>query len=70
FLESRGIGTGIYYGKPLHLQPVYKNLNFRNVNLPVTERLAKEVLSLPLHPYLTKEEIDYVISSIRDFYKK
>jgi len=69
FLESRGIGTGIYYSKPLHLQPVYKNLNFRNVKLPVTERLAKEVLSLPLHPYLTEEEINYVISSIRDFYK-
>ncbi len=69
FLESRGIGTGIYYSKPLHLQPVYKNLNFRNVNLPITERLAKEVLSLPLHPYLTEEEINYVISSIRDFYK-
>ncbi|MBO8143369.1 MAG: DegT/DnrJ/EryC1/StrS family aminotransferase [Thermodesulfobacterium sp.] len=69
FLESRGIGTGIYYSKPLHLQPVYKNLNFRNVKLPITERLAKEVLSLPLHPYLTEEEINYVISSIRDFYK-
>ena len=69
FLESRGIGTGIYYSKPLHLQPVYKNLNFRNVNLPITERLAKEVLSLPLHPYLTEEEINYVILSIRDFYK-
>ncbi|MCD6548703.1 MAG: DegT/DnrJ/EryC1/StrS family aminotransferase [Thermodesulfobacterium sp.] len=69
FLESRGIGTGIYYSKPLHLQPVYKNLNFRNVKLPVTERLAKEVLSLPLHPYLTEEEINYVILSIRDFYK-
>ena len=69
FLESRGIETGVYYSKPLHLQPVYKNLNFRNVKLPVTERLAKEVLSLPLHPYLTEEEINYVISSIRDFYK-
>ncbi|MCD6490030.1 MAG: DegT/DnrJ/EryC1/StrS family aminotransferase [Thermodesulfobacterium sp.] len=69
FLETRGIGTGIYYSKPLHLQPVYKNLNFGNVKLPVTERVAKEVLSLPLYPYLTEEEINYVISSIRDFYK-
>ena len=70
FLDRQGVGTGIYYSKPLHLQPIYKNLNFKNGDLPVTEKLAKEVLSLPLHPYLTQEEINYVISSIRDFYKK
>jgi len=70
FLDRQGVGTGIYYSKPLHLQPIYKNLNFKNGDLPITEKLAKEVLSLPLHPYLTQEEINYVISSIRDFYKK
>ena len=70
FLDRQGVGTGVYYNKPLHLQPIYKNLNFKNGDLPVTEKLAKEVLSLPLHPYLTQEEINYVISSIRDFYKK
>jgi len=70
FLESKGIMTGVYYRKPLHLQPVYKDLNFKNGDLPITERLAKEVLSLPLHPYLTEKEIDYVILSIKEFYKK
>ena len=70
FLESKGIITGIYYRTPLHLQPVYKDLNFKNGSLPVTEKLAKEVLSLPLHPYLTEKEIDYVIFSIKEFYKK
>uniref|UniRef100_A0A7V5XG13 DegT/DnrJ/EryC1/StrS aminotransferase family protein n=1 Tax=Thermodesulfobacterium geofontis TaxID=1295609 RepID=A0A7V5XG13_9BACT len=70
FLESKGIITGIYYRTPLHLQPVYKDLNFKNGSLPVTENLAKEVLSLPLHPYLTEKEIDYVIFSIKEFYKK
>jgi UDP-2-acetamido-2-deoxy-ribo-hexuluronate aminotransferase len=70
FLESKGIMTGVYYKTPLHLQPVYKDFDFKNGDLPVTERLAKEVLSLPLHPYLTEKEIDYVISSIKEFYKK
>ncbi len=70
FLEEKGIITGIYYKKPLHLQPVYKKLNFRNGDLPVTERLAKEVLSLPLHPYLKEEEVDYVISCIKEFYSR
>lgn len=70
FLEDKGIMTGVYYSKPLHLQPIYKNLNFKNGDLPVTEKLAREVLSLPLHPYLTEEEIDYVISSIKEFYRR
>lgn len=68
FLENKGIITGIYYSKPLHLQPIYKKLNFKNGDLPVTEKLAKEVLSLPLHPYLTEDEVNYVISSIKEFY--
>jgi len=69
FLEERGIITGIYYRKPLHLQPIYRELNFKNGDLPITERLSKEVLSLPLYPYLTEEEVDYVILSIKNFYK-
>ncbi|PMP69180.1 MAG: DegT/DnrJ/EryC1/StrS family aminotransferase [Thermodesulfobacterium geofontis] len=68
FLENKGIITGVYYNKPLHLQPVYKKFNFKNGDLPVTEKLAKEVLSLPLYPYLTKDEVNYVIFSIKEFY--
>lgn len=70
FLKERGIETKVYYDKPLHLQPIYKDLNFRNGDLPVTEKLSKEVLSLPIYPYLTEEEIEYIIFSIEEFYKK
>ncbi len=69
FLKEKGIITGIYYSKPLHLQPVYKKFKFKNGDLPITEKLSREVLSLPLFPYLTEEEVDYIILSVREFYK-
>lgn len=70
YLEERGIRTGIYYAYPLHLQPVYEDLGFKEGSLPVTERISKEVLSLPMHPYLTREEQTYVIDAIKDFFKE
>ncbi len=70
YLAEKGVGTGIYYAYPLHLQPVYKNLGFKKGDLPVTERVAEEVLSLPLYPYLTEEEVRYIIKVIKEFYEK
>jgi len=70
YLAEKGVGTGIYYAYPLHLQPVYKNLGFKKGDLPVTEKVAEEVLSLPLYPYLTEEEVRYVIKVIKEFYEK
>ncbi|WP_038055183.1 DegT/DnrJ/EryC1/StrS family aminotransferase [Thermodesulfobacterium hydrogeniphilum] len=70
FLSKRGIKTGVYYTYPLHLQPVYKKLNFKKGNLPVTEKISQEVLSLPMFPYLTETEIEYVISFIKNFFEE
>jgi UDP-2-acetamido-2-deoxy-ribo-hexuluronate aminotransferase len=70
YLAEKGVGTGIYYAYPLHLQPVYKNLGFKKGDLPVTEKVAEEVLSLPLYPYLTEEEVRYIIKVIKEFYEK
>ena len=70
FLNENGIGTGIYYSYPLHLQPVYSNLGFKKGDLPVTERLAEEVISLPLYPGLKPEEIDYVVNKVKEFYSR
>ncbi len=70
FLEKKGIETKVYYDRPLHLQPIYKDLNFRNGDLPVTEKLCKEVLSLPMYPYLKEEELEYITFTIEEFYKK
>ena len=69
YLEKHGIYTGIYYPLPLHLQPVYKHLNFTNGMLPVTEKLSKEVISLPFFPYIEEKEIEYVVEKIKNFYE-
>ncbi len=69
YLKAKGIHTGIYYSLPLHLQPVYKKYGFKEGDLPITERLAEEVLSLPFFPYMKDEEVLYVVQKIKEFYR-
>jgi dTDP-4-amino-4,6-dideoxygalactose transaminase len=63
-LSSKDISYGIHYPIPLHLQPAYRYLNYKEGDFPITERLSKEVISLPLWPEITKQEIDYIVSTI------
>lgn len=63
-LKEAGIPTNIYYPKPLHKQVVYQDYNFNIEDLEVSENLSKTVLSIPMHPYLTKEIIKEVCSTI------
>ena len=63
-LDEAGIGTGLFYRLPLHEHPAFRDLKARA--LPVSERLAAEVIALPLHPDLTDEEVDRVIAAVRD----
>lgn len=68
YLEERGIETGIHYPTPVHLFPPYRERGFDDGMFPAAERWADEVLSLPMHPELQQEEIDYVINHVREFF--
>jgi dTDP-4-amino-4,6-dideoxygalactose transaminase len=67
-LARQGIGTGIHYPIPCHLQPAFRYLGYQVGDLPATERVAGEVLSLPMYPELTAEQRLYVVNAIREFY--
>jgi len=69
-LRNRQIGVGIHYPIPCHLQPGVRNLGYRKGDFPVSERLAAEVLSLPMHPHLEDGEVDRVAQAVRDFFKE
>lgn len=68
FLKSRAIATEVYYPIPLHLQPVFSYLGYKEGDLPEAERASKEVLALPMFPELMEEEIERVVGAISDFY--
>ncbi|RAM52918.1 MAG: Cys/Met metabolism pyridoxal-phosphate-dependent enzyme [Hapalosiphonaceae cyanobacterium JJU2] len=65
-LQERGVNTMIYYPRPLHLQPVYESLNYQPGQLPVSEQVSQEVLSLPMFPELSEEQQNQVIYSLKD----
>src|SRR5699024_1166050 len=69
YLKENGIDSMIYYPMPLHLQPVFSELGYKEGDLPETEKAAKEVLSLPMYPELKEEDQKYVVEVIESFFK-
>ena len=66
YLEARGVGTVIHYPIPPHLQPAYQDLGFGAGRFPITEAIHREVLSLPLSPYLEAGELTYVARCVAE----
>lgn len=65
FLTNKGIGTGIHYPIPLYNQPIYKKLGIEG-DCPLAEKAADNVISLPVHPSLTKEDLDLVVDAVKE----
>jgi dTDP-3-amino-3,4,6-trideoxy-alpha-D-glucose transaminase len=66
-LEARGIATAVHYPIPLHLQPAFRSLGYAAGDFPVAERLAREVVSLPMHPFLTRDDVEHVARAAAEF---
>lgn len=67
FLLKNNIATGIHYPIPCHLQPVVKG-KFLNQELPLTEEYCNKIISLPMHPFLSDSEVDYICKKIKIFF--
>lgn len=66
-LREHGVGTAIHYPIPIHLQPFYASGGFRRGQFPVTEQLCDEILSLPMFPEMTTEQVHYVSARVMEF---
>jgi len=70
FLTSKGVPAMIYYPVPLHLQKAYLDPRYKEGDFPVTEMLCKTVISLPMHTELDEEQLNYITSSVLEFFKQ
>ena len=70
FLAKKGIGSAIHYPTPIHLQPSFKFLGYKYGDFPEAEKACKEVLSLPMYPELSDDEVKRVVNVIEEFFNK
>ena len=66
FLKERGIGSAIHYPQPVHLQPFYAQNGHHRGQFPVAEALCDEIISLPMYPELTEEQVEVVVAEINN----
>jgi dTDP-4-amino-4,6-dideoxygalactose transaminase len=70
YLNENGVGTGLHYPVPIHLQKAYAGKGYKEGDYSVTEKVAQEILSLPMFPELIEEQIRFVINKIKECYAK
>lgn len=68
-LKDNGIPTAVHYPKPLHFQECFAYLNHKEGDFPIAERVSKEIMSLPMNPFLTEEEISYIATTLKSIIK-
>ena len=68
-LKAQGIPTAVHYPIPLHLQECFKYLGYKNGDFPISEKISSEIISLPMNPYLTDDEIEYITNKVHKFAK-
>jgi dTDP-4-amino-4,6-dideoxygalactose transaminase len=69
YLAEKGVGTKIHYPIPVHLQPVARTLGYKRGDLPVTEEQSQHILSLPVYPELTRENLEFIVRLVEEFYQ-
>ncbi|MBI5641813.1 MAG: DegT/DnrJ/EryC1/StrS family aminotransferase [Nitrospirae bacterium] len=69
-LNKNGVGTGIHYKNPVHLQEAMAGLGYKKGDFPCIEKACQEILSLPIYPELTEESQVYIAEKIKEFYKQ
>ncbi|MFC2121406.1 DegT/DnrJ/EryC1/StrS family aminotransferase [Bacteroidota bacterium] len=67
YLRKNGIGASVHFDPPVHKQPYYQN-NYNNPQLPETEKLSSEIVTLPMYPQLTNKQLDYIVEIIHKFF--
>jgi dTDP-4-amino-4,6-dideoxygalactose transaminase len=69
-LQQVGVATGIHYPTPIHLQPACEHYGYQRGSLPITEAVAEGIVSLPMYPELTTEQIQQVTDAVKNAYAK
>jgi dTDP-4-amino-4,6-dideoxygalactose transaminase len=68
YLQEAGIGTEIYYPVPMHLQECFAYMNYKQGDFPESEYAAEHTLALPVYPELSDDQLEYVVTTIKEFY--
>jgi dTDP-4-amino-4,6-dideoxygalactose transaminase len=64
-LAEMGVGTEVYYPVPVHRQQLYLDMGYGNLSFPESERAARQVLSLPVHPGVTQEDLETIVEAVK-----